>query len=71
MSDRQARAQHRTMTPIEQEKPAEGVVIQGVRQMSPDPLGRPEAAEAFAFQVQEGDWLIPMAKAVLPIKCMK
>src|SRR5512132_4295165 len=57
MSDRQARAQHRTMAPIEQEQPAGGVVIQGVRQMPPDPLRRPEAAEAFAFQVQEGDFI--------------
>ena len=57
MGDRQARAQHRPMTPIEQKKPAGGVVIQGERQMSPDPLGSPEAAETFAFQMQEGDFI--------------
>ena len=57
MGDRQARAQHRPMTAIKQEKPAGGIVIQGTRQMPPDPLGSPQAAEAFAFQMQEGNFI--------------
>lgn len=57
MGDRQACAQHSSMTAVEQKKPTAGVVIQAARQMPPDPLGRPEAAEAFTFQVQEGDFI--------------
>src|ERR1039458_1378597 len=44
MGDRQPRAQHRPMTAVEQKKPAGGIVIQGARQASPDPLGSPQTA---------------------------
>src|ERR1035437_1948402 len=57
MGDRQARAQHRPMAAIKQKKPAGGVVIQCMRQMPPDPLGSPQAAEAFAFQMQESNFI--------------
>lgn len=68
MGDRQARAQHRPMAAIEQKKPAGGIIIQGVRQMPPDPLGRPQAAEAFAFQMQEGDFIERIKPAELWIE---
>ncbi|HEX7565221.1 MAG TPA: hypothetical protein VF396_18525, partial [Bradyrhizobium sp.] len=45
------------MTAVEQKKPAGGIVIQGARQASPDPLGSPQTAEAFAFQMQESDFI--------------
>ncbi len=57
MGDRQARAQHRPMTAIKQKEPAGGIVIQGARQMPPDPLGGRQAAEAFAFQMQESNFI--------------
>ncbi len=57
MGDRQPRAQHRPMTAVEQKKSAGRIVIQGVRQAPPDPLGCPQTAEAFAFQMQEGDFI--------------
>src|ERR1019366_2401985 len=38
-----------------QKEPAGGIVIQGACQTPPDPLGSPQAAEAFAFQVQESN----------------
>ncbi len=57
MGDRQARAQHRPMTAIEQKKPACSIVIQGARQVLPDPLGSPQTAEAFAFQMQESNFI--------------
>ena len=57
MGDRQARAQHRPMTSIEKKKSAAGVVIQDKGQVLPDPLGSPQAAETFAFKMQEGDFI--------------
>ena len=57
MGDRQARTQHRPMTPIEKKKSAAGVVIQDKGQVLPDPLSSPEAAKTFAFKMQEGDFI--------------
>jgi len=57
MGDRQARAQHRPMTAIKQKKPAWWIVLQGTGQAPPDPLGRRQAAKAFAFQMQEGNFI--------------
>ena len=57
MGDRQARPQHCPMTAIEQKKPACSIVIQGTCQIPPDPLGGRQAAEAFAFQMQEGNFI--------------
>ncbi len=45
------------MTPIEKKKSGASVVIQDKGQMLPDPLGSPQAAETFAFQMQESDFI--------------
>lgn len=57
MGNRQPCAQHRPMTPIEEKKSTAGVVIQDKGQMLPDPLGSPQPAQPFAFEMQEGNFI--------------
>jgi hypothetical protein len=57
MGNGQTGAQHRPITAIEEEKPCGRILVQCRCQMSPDPFASPCAAQAFAFQVQKGNFV--------------